>query len=65
MDRDTEIKLFSLNQRISELEFAISDAQSKADSDPSGDKCQGYLDLVLQYTSIKNAFEQEKLVLTS
>lgn len=58
-------KIDLINERILSLEFAISDAQSKADADLNSSKYQGYIDLVVQYTNIKNAFEQEKITLTS
>lgn len=58
-------KIDLINERISSLEFSISDAQSKADANPDGEKYQGYLDLVLEYTSIKEALEQQKVALTS
>lgn len=54
-----------INERLSNLDFLISDNQSKANQNINGDKYQGYLDLITQYLEIKYALEQEKITLTS
>lgn len=54
-----------INERLSNLDFLISDSQSKANQNINGDKYQGYLDLITQYLEIKYALEQEKITLTS
>lgn len=58
-------KIDLINERLLNLDFLISDNQSKADQDINGDKYQGYLDLITQYLDIKYALEQEKIALTS
>lgn len=65
MDREIEIRLFEINERITQTEFAINDASIKAENNIGEDKYQGYLDLAQEYANIKNALEEEKIRLTN